>query len=64
MNKRDRPELGENLHEPRVTLRMLDAGMAAYRDFDPDLDDPYALVWSILYRAEKVRLSRGGNSGL
>jgi hypothetical protein len=38
-----------------ITLDMLEAGMTAYREFDPEQDAPEALVYAILYRAEKIR---------
>ena len=35
---------------PPVTLDMLAAGMAAYLEFDPEREEPEALVWAILTR--------------
>jgi hypothetical protein len=37
-----------------VTLDMISAGADAYRDYDPETEDPEALVFAIIYRAFKI----------
>ena len=34
-----------------VTIEMLGAGMLAYAEFDPEKEEPEALIWEILSRA-------------
>jgi hypothetical protein len=38
----------------RISLAMLNAGLSAYRDWNPDNEDEAALVWAILSRALAV----------
>lgn len=47
---RDRPA-----QEIEITMEMISVGLAAYRDFDPEVDEPEALVFAILYRAHHSR---------
>ena len=34
---------------------MINAGMAAYAKFDADVDEPEALIFAILYEAERAK---------
>lgn len=40
--------------EVEVTLDMISAGVAVYHDFDPEKEDPEALVYSIVYDALRI----------
>jgi hypothetical protein len=45
---------GRSTDETEITLDMISAGVVAYDAFDPEREDPEALVFSILYRALRV----------
>jgi hypothetical protein len=50
------PDAGE------ITCDMISAGAEAYRTFDPDVEEPEALVFAIIYRAfEIARRNRVAN---
>ena len=53
----DRPALSNQLE---ITMDMVSVGVAAYAEFDPEIDEPEALVFAILYRA--ALLSRCGDN--
>lgn len=40
--------------EDEVTWDMISAGADAYRSFDPEIDEPEALVFAIIYRAFEI----------
>jgi hypothetical protein len=40
--------------EVEVTLDMISAGMEAYASFDPEREDPEALVFAIIFRALEI----------
>jgi hypothetical protein len=37
-----------------ITLDMLNAGLAAYREFDPEKEEVEALIFDVIYRALMV----------
>lgn len=47
-------QAGDSTNDASITLEMIDAGMTAFRGFDPNLDEPEALIFAILSRAAAV----------
>lgn len=47
-------ETGRHSEPIEITLEMIEAGLAAYRAFDPEEDEPAALVFAILWRAISI----------
>ena len=54
----------------RITREMLHAGLEAMREFDPDTEEPHALVFDIIWRALEAippgcdLLARSGPEGV
>ncbi len=45
---------GEPAKEIEITLDMISAGVNAYKEFNPGLEEPETIVFEIIYRAFKI----------